>query len=177
MRSLKRPSRCTRLRPLQARFWAPGGWSCRGARQKISPRRRGGRCCRQQCWGGNSGRHASAPPRTSSHHDRGPLLGLRHLPPILPGAPTQTTNGGIRRGGGQQGGGVSHSNSPSHRRPASVALLGGGGCGHPRWLCCQPQLYCPPSSNLGRVRRRRRGAGTGACKPCGLFSLHLGRAH
>ena len=162
--------------PPQARCWAPEGGSRRGAHQRMSRRRRGGACCRRQCWGGGSGRHASAPPPTTSHRAGGPLLGLGHLSPTLPGTPTPTTHGGMR------GGGVSHSRSPSHGRPASVALasflLGGGGCGHPRWLRRRPQLHCPPPpSNCGRVPRGGRGAGTGARKPCGRFWLHLGRAH
>ena len=114
----------------------------------MSRRRRGGACCRRQCWGGGSGRHASAPPPTTSHRAGGPLLGLGHLSPTLPGTPTPTTHGGMRGGGRAAGGWVSHSRSPSHGRPASVALasfiLGGGGCGHPRWLRRRPQLHCPP---------------------------------
>ena len=166
---------------------APPPGTVLGGRGRESPRgssedeppQRGGACCRRQCWGEGSGRHASAPPPTTSHGARGPLLGQGHLSPTLPGTPTPTTHGGMWGGGADgRGGGVSHSRSPSHGRPASVALasylLGGGGCGHPRWLRRQPQLH---PSNCGRVPRRGRGDGTGARKPCGRFWLHLGRAH
>ena len=75
---------------------------------------------------------------------------------------------GYAGGGGRAAGGwVSHSRSPSHGRPASVALasflLGGGGCGHPRWLRRRPQLHCPPPLQLwarpaGGAGGRDRGA-------------------
>ena len=180
MRGFKRPSRCTRLRPPQARCWASEGGSRRGTHQRKSHRRRGSACCRRQCWGGGIGRHVSAPPpTTTSHRAGGPLLGLGHLSPTLPGTPTPTTHGDMGGEGRAAGGWVSH--SPSHGRTASVALasclLGGGGCGHPRWLRRRPRLHCPPPpSNYGHAPRRGWGAGTGACEPCGRFWLHFGRA-
>ena len=113
--------RCTCLRPPQARCWAPEGGSRRGAHQRMSRRRRGSACCRRQYWGGGIGRHESAhPPPTTSHRAGGPLLGLGHLFPALPGTPTPTTHGDMGREGRAAGGWVSH--SPSHGRTASVAL-------------------------------------------------------
>ena len=183
MRGSKRPSKCTRPRPPQARCWAPEGGSRRGAHQRISRRRRGGACCRRQCWGGGSGRHASAPPPTTSHRAGGPLLGLGHLSPTLPGTPTPTTHGGMRGGGGAGGGGVGQPQPQSQPRATSLSgsgLISPGG----RWLRAPPLAASsattslpPPPSNCGRVPLGGRGAGTGARKPCGRFWLHLGRAH
>ena len=147
MRGFKRTSRCTGLHPHQARCWAPEGGSRRGAHQRMSRRRRGSACCRGHYLGGGTGRRESAPPRTTtSHRAGGPLLGLGHLSPTLPGTPAPTTHGDMGGEGRAAGGWVSH--SPSHGRAASVALasclLGGGGCGHPRLLRRRPRLHCPP---------------------------------
>ena len=168
--------------PPQTWCWAPEGGSRRGAHQRMSRRRRGGACCRRQCWGGGSGRHASAPPPTTSHRAGGPLLGLGHLSPTLPGTPTPTTHGGMR-GGGAGGGGVGQPQPQSQPRATSLSgsgLISPGG----RWLRAPPLAVSsattslpPPPSNCGRVPRGGRGAGTGARKPCGRFWLHLGRAH
>ena len=133
--------------PPQARFWAPEGGSRRGAYQRMSRRRRSSACCCRQYWGGGIGRHESAPPPpTTSHRAGGPLLGLSHLFPTLPGTLAPTAHGDMGGEGRAAGGWVSH--SPSHGRTASVALalclLGGGGCGHPRWLRRRPRLHCPP---------------------------------
>ena len=170
------------LQAPQARCWAPEGGSRRGAHQRMSRRRRGGACCRRQCWGGGSGRHASAPPLTTSHRAGGPLLGLGHLSPTLPGTPTPTTHGGMRGGGGgRRGGGSATAAVPAtgdqpqwlwpHFSWGAVAAGTPAGCvvGH--------NFTAPPPSNCGRVPRGGRGAGTGARKPCGRFWLHLGRAH
>ena len=153
VRGSKRPSKCTGLRPPQARCWAPEGGSRRGAHQRMSRRRRGSACCRRQCWGGGVGRRESAPPPPpTSHRAGGPLLGPGHLPLTLPGTPAPTTHGDMGGEGRAAGGWVSLSHSPSHGRTASVALasclLGGGGCGHPRWLRRRPRLHCPPPLHL-----------------------------
>ena len=100
------------------------------------------------------------PPRvgSSSDDDEPPR---RRPPPRAGSSLSHSSRGsnphhprGYAGGGGGAGGGVSH--SPSNGRPASVALasclLGGGGCGHPRWLRRRPQLHCPPPppSNCGK---------------------------
>ena len=149
VRGFKGPSRCTGLRPPpppQARCWAPEGGSRRRAHQRMSRRRRGSACCRRQCWGGGIGRQEPAlTPPTTSHRAGGPFLGLGHPFPTPPGTPAPTTHGDMGGEGRAAGGWVSH--SPSHGRTASVALasclLGGGGCGHPRWLHSQPQHHRP----------------------------------
>ena len=182
MRCSKRPSRCNCLRPPQAPCWDPEGGSCRKAHQRMSRRRRGGACCRLQCWGRGSSRHASAPPPLASHRAGGPLLGLGNLPPTLSGTPIPTTHRGIR-GEGRAAGGLGQPQPQSQPRATS---LGGSGLISPGggWLRA-PLLAAssattslsPPPPTVGATRGGLRRPGTGARKPCRRFWLHLGRAH
>ena len=70
-----------------------------------------------------------------------PLAPTKHIGPY--------DNFGVRRGGGGSPPPSLWGRVPARASPrASVALasclLGGGGCGHPRWLRCRPRLHCPP---------------------------------
>ena len=181
VRGFKRPSKCTRLRPPQARCWAPEGGSRRGAHQRMSRRRHGGARCRRQCPGRGSGRHAPAPPPTTKHRAGGPLLGLGHLSPTLSGTPTPTTTGVCGGVGGWRGGGsattavLATGDQPQWLWPhiswGAVAAGTPAGCvvGHNFTALPPLQLWARPAGGPG--------AGTGARKPCGRFWLHLGRAH
>ena len=117
------------------RCWAPESGSRRGAHQRMSRRRRGSACCRRQCRGGGIGRHESAlPPTMTSHRARGPLLGLGHLSPTLPGTPAPTTHGDMG-GGGAGGRGVGQSQSqPRANSLSGSGLMSPGG----RWLRAPP---------------------------------------
>ena len=166
--------------PPPARCWAPEGGSRRGAHQRMSRRRRDSACCRRQCWGGGIGRHESAlPPTTTSHRAGGPLLGLGHPFPTLPGTPAPTTHGDM---GGEGGRGVGQSQSqPPANSLSGSGLMSPGG----RWLRAPPLAAQsattspppPPPSSHEHVPRRGQGARTGAREHGGHFWLHLGRAH
>ena len=166
--------------PPHARCWAPEGGSCRGAHQRMSRRRRGSACCRRQCWGGGIGRHELAlSPTTMSHCAGGPLLGLGHLFPTLPGTPAPTTHGDMGGEGGGQGGGSvtvrATGEQPQWLRPH--VSWGAVVAGTPAGCVVGHDITGPPSSSHGHVPRRGQGARTGAHEPCGRFWLHLGRAH
>ena len=158
--------------PLHAWCWAPEGGSRRGAHQRMSHRRRGSVCCLRQCWGGGVGRHESAlPPPTTSHRAGGPLLGLGHLFPTLPGTPAPTTHGDMGGEGRAAGGWVSH--SPSHGRTASVALasclLGSVVVGTPAGCVVGHDIAAPPTSTHGRSRGGGGGQGRGRTSLSDVF--------
>ena len=121
------------------------------ARQRVLPPAVLGRRHRPPRVGSSSS--DDEPPR------QGALLGLGHLFPTLPGTPAPTTQGDVGGHGRAAGEWVSHSSG--HGRTASVALasclLGGVGCGHPRWLRRRPRLHCLPP--LQPWARRVAGAG------------------
>ena len=106
------------------------------------------------------------PPRAGSSLSHSPRDSNPHHPRGYAGG------GG---GGRAAGGWVSHSHSPSHGRPASVALasflLGGGGCGHPRRLRRRPQLHCPPPPppTVGASRSGGGGQGQGRASLADVF--------
>ena len=181
MRGFKRPSRCTGLHPPPCTvLGSRGRESPHGSSEELLVRHRVlppvvlGR--RQRPPPADSSSDDDEPPRRRPPPP--PPRGWVTLFPLFPGLQPPPTTGIWGWRGGAVGGWVSH--SPSHGRTASVAQascpVGGGGCGHPRWLCSRLRHPCPPPSH-GHVPRLGQGAGKGAREPGGHFWHHFGRAH